>query len=56
MTTAMDSTRRGFRAGHLGILYMRERVEGCGGRFEVRSRPGAGTEVHVTVPAGEAAP
>jgi two-component system, NarL family, sensor kinase len=42
--------------GHLGILYMRERVEGCGGRFEVRSRPGAGTEVHVTVPAGEAAP
>jgi signal transduction histidine kinase len=41
--------------GHLGLLYMRERVEGCGGRFEVRSRPGAGTEVHVRVPAGEGA-
>jgi signal transduction histidine kinase len=39
--------------GHLGLLSMRERVEGCGGRLEVRSQPGAGTAVHVTVPAGE---
>jgi signal transduction histidine kinase len=42
--------------GHLGLLYMRERVEGCGGRFEVRSRPGAGTEVRAVVPAGEGSP
>jgi two-component system, NarL family, sensor kinase len=48
---------RGFDAavpprGHFGLLYMRERVEGCGGRVEVRSHPGAGSEVRVTVPLG----
>ena len=46
---------RNLRRGHLGLLYMRERVEGCGGRLEVRSQLGAGTEVRVTVPAGERA-
>jgi two-component system, NarL family, sensor kinase len=25
--------------GHFGLLYMRERVEGCGGRLDVRSHP-----------------
>jgi two-component system, NarL family, sensor kinase len=39
--------------GHFGLLYMRERVEGCGGRLDVRSRRGSGSEVRVTVPAGE---
>jgi signal transduction histidine kinase len=38
--------------GHLGIVGMRERVRARGGRFEVRSRPAAGTtvEVELTVP------
>jgi two-component system NarL family sensor kinase len=39
--------------GHLGLLYMRERVEGYGGRLEIRSWPGAGTELRVIVPASE---
>lgn len=38
--------------GHFGLLFMRERVEGCGGRLEVRSRPGSGSEVRATVPVG----
>ncbi len=38
--------------GHFGLLYMRERVEGCGGRLQVESRAGSGTEIRVTVPAG----
>ncbi|MEZ0396691.1 MAG: two-component regulator propeller domain-containing protein [Anaerolineales bacterium] len=33
------------RAGHLGLRQMRERVEARGGRFAVRTAPGAGTEV-----------
>lgn len=36
--------------GHLGLVYMRERVEACGGRLEVRGRPGTGTEIRVSVP------
>jgi signal transduction histidine kinase len=40
------------RRGHFGLLYMRERVEGCGGRLDVESRPGSGTAIRVTVPAG----
>jgi PAS domain S-box-containing protein len=40
------------RAG-VGLSAMRERAEGLGGNFEVRSRPGRGTEVTVRVrPAG----
>ncbi len=39
--------------GCLGLLTMRERAEGCGGRLEVRSRPGSGTELRATVPAGK---
>jgi two-component system, NarL family, sensor kinase len=38
--------------GHFGLLYMRERVEGCGGSLRIGSRPGSGTEVRATVPAG----
>jgi two-component system, NarL family, sensor kinase len=37
--------------GHYGLLYMRERAEACGGALEIRSSPGHGTEVSVTVPA-----
>jgi PAS domain S-box-containing protein len=36
----------------IGLSAMRERVEGLGGRIEVRSRPGEGTNVTVTVPLG----
>jgi len=40
------------RAG-IGLSTMRERAEGLGGDFEVRSRPGRGTEVAVRIhPAG----
>jgi signal transduction histidine kinase len=34
----------------VGLMGMRERVEGLGGEIEVRSRPGEGTEVTVRVP------
>ena len=37
--------------GHFGLLYMRERAEACGGALAIRSLPGAGTEISVTVPA-----
>lgn len=36
--------------GHLGLKQMRERVEGLQGTFEVRSQPGSGTEIRVTLP------
>jgi signal transduction histidine kinase len=35
---------------HIGLWSMRERVEQCGGQFEVRSAPGQGTIVTVVVP------
>jgi len=36
--------------GGLGLVGMRYRVEAVGGRFEVRSDPGLGTEVIATIP------
>lgn len=36
--------------GHFGLVGMRERVEGLGGRIEVASASGQGTRVTVTVP------
>jgi two-component system NarL family sensor kinase len=44
--------RRGERG--LGLLGMRERVDALGGRFELRSAPGQGTEVSVAIPIVEA--
>jgi signal transduction histidine kinase/ligand-binding sensor domain-containing protein len=38
------------REGHWGLAGMRERAEGIGASFKVRSRAGAGTEVELTVP------
>jgi two-component system nitrate/nitrite sensor histidine kinase NarX len=35
---------------HVGITIMRERAESVGGRLEVTSQPGAGTEVRAWVP------
>jgi signal transduction histidine kinase len=37
-------------AGHLGLLGAAERAEALGGWLEIRSRPGKGTLVRVTVP------
>jgi len=34
-----------------GIHSMRERVEICNGNFEIRSAPGRGTAIHVSIPA-----
>jgi two-component system NarL family sensor kinase len=39
--------------GHFGLATMRERAEALGGRFEVHSRPGAGTELRIVVPMDE---
>jgi len=36
--------------GHFGLLGMRERAERLGGALNLRSHPGDGTEVEVTVP------
>jgi len=38
------------RSGHYGIPGMRERAERIGGRLDVRSRPGAGTEIELSIP------
>lgn len=38
------------RAGHYGLQIMRERAESIGGSLHVRSAPGAGTTVLVTIP------
>jgi two-component system NarL family sensor kinase len=40
--------------GTHGLLGMRERVKLLGGRFSVRSRPGRGTRITVTIPAADA--
>jgi signal transduction histidine kinase len=42
-------------AERFGLLGMRERTERLGGRFQIRSAPGAGTELFVEVPARSAA-
>jgi PAS domain S-box-containing protein len=41
------------RPGHLGLTAMREQAEMVRGRFQVRSRPGAGTTIEVWVPTKE---
>lgn len=38
------------REGHWGLANMRERAEEIGGKLDVLSRPGAGTEVQLVVP------
>ena len=42
-------------AGKLGLVGMKERAELVGGHFELRSNPGGGTQVAVTVATGAAA-
>jgi signal transduction histidine kinase len=48
---APDVRNRGERIGHWGLGGMRERAERLGGKLEVWSEPGAGTEVDLRVPA-----
>ena len=36
--------------GRYGLRLLRERAEACGGRLEVRSSPGAGTEITARIP------
>lgn len=43
----------GSKPGHLGLSAMREQAEMVRGRFQVRSRPGAGTTIEVWVPTKE---
>ena len=42
---------QGARAGHWGLPGMRERAKSFGGKLEVWSEQGAGTEIELTVPA-----
>jgi two-component system, NarL family, sensor kinase len=39
--------------GHFGLLTVRERAEALGGRLELRSGPGNGTELRIVVPMGQ---
>jgi len=38
------------KAGHFGLLHMRERIGLLGGVCKIASRPGEGTTVRITVP------
>lgn len=44
-----EDGRGGARVGHFGLDVMRERAERLGGRLAIKSRPGGGTAVRVTV-------
>ncbi len=48
---ATDVLSHGFRAGHWGLPGMRERAAKLGGHVDIWSRPGAGTEIELRVPA-----
>jgi signal transduction histidine kinase len=45
---------QGARAGHWGLPGIRERAKRIGGRFDIWSEAGAGTEIELTVPASRA--
>ncbi|HEV8042824.1 MAG TPA: two-component regulator propeller domain-containing protein [Bryobacteraceae bacterium] len=51
---AADVLRQEGREGHFGLKGMRERAKGIGGKLEIWSQPGAGTEVELIVPASVA--
>jgi signal transduction histidine kinase len=46
----------GEKPGHFGLMGMRERARKLGAQLEVWSKPGAGTEVELRVPANVAYP
>ena len=41
---------KAFTRQGLGLIIMRERVQMVGGKFEVKSKPGAGTTIYAQVP------
>jgi two-component system NarL family sensor kinase len=43
------------RAGHIGLVSLRERAEALGGALALESAPGAGTTATVTIPRGDPA-
>jgi signal transduction histidine kinase/ligand-binding sensor domain-containing protein len=45
-----EALQRAASGRHLGLLGMRERVEALGGRLEIDSAPGQGTEIRANVP------
>src|SRR5204863_9642153 len=45
-----EALGRASRGGHLGLLGMRERVEALGGRLDIESIAGHGTEIRAEVP------
>ncbi|HEY4414405.1 MAG TPA: ATP-binding protein, partial [Verrucomicrobiae bacterium] len=47
-----DTATRFKRTGH-GLANLRERLAAINGRFEIRSEPGGGTEILLTVPLGK---
>jgi signal transduction histidine kinase len=49
---AANRMRRGGGNRGLGLLGVRERLDALGGRVQIRSTPGAGTELSVVVPLG----
>ncbi len=46
-----DVVAHGHKDGHFGMIGMRERTERIGGKLFVSSRPGAGSEITITLPA-----
>src|SRR5262249_1562541 len=50
MGIAPEVANRGARAGHWGLPGMRERAEKLGGKLEVWSQHGAGTEIALIIP------
>ncbi len=45
-----DRSRQALQEGHIGLASVAQRLEACGGRFELTSAPGEGTRALVTVP------
>jgi signal transduction histidine kinase/ligand-binding sensor domain-containing protein len=52
MGIASEIANQGARAGHWGLPGMRERAKSFGGKLEVWSEHGAGTEIELSVPGG----
>ncbi len=46
-----QQTVNGGKPGHYGLVGMRERAQTIGSRLVIRSRPGAGTEIDLEIPA-----
>jgi two-component system sensor histidine kinase UhpB len=44
-----EALRRAATGRHLGLLGMKERVEATGGRLEIESAPGQGSEVRASI-------